>query len=72
MSPMIVRASDMRPPAPTPWKARNAASEYMLHAKLEPTEPRMKMLIAKRKIGRRPKMSESLPRIGVEIVEVMR
>ena len=29
MSPMIARASDIRPPAPMPWKARNAASSYI-------------------------------------------
>ena len=54
MSPMIVSASENRPPAPRPWKARNAASSYIELANPHSAEPITKMEIAVRKNGRRP------------------
>jgi hypothetical protein len=72
MSPMIESASENRPPAPSPWKARKAASMYIDVAKADAAEPMMKMLIASRKNGLRPYMSESLPYSGVDKVEVIR
>ena len=61
MSPMIASGIDIRPPAPRPWMARNAASSIMEVEKLARIEPMMKTTIAKMNSGRRPKMSESLP-----------
>ncbi len=58
---MIASGSDIRPPAPRPWKARKAARPSMDVAKLERNEPSTKMLMLVMKSGRRPKMSESLP-----------
>ena len=46
MSPMIARTSVNRPPAPSPWKARNAASSYIDVANVHSTEPTMKTEIA--------------------------
>lgn len=46
MSPMIVIASDIRPPAPSPWIARNAASSYIDVANADATEPTRKIEIA--------------------------
>ena len=54
MSPMIASASDIRPPAPRPWKARNAASSIIEVEKVQATEPTTKMVIAARKYGLRP------------------
>jgi hypothetical protein len=54
MSPMIVSASENRPPAPRPWNARNAASSVIDVANPLSAEPATKMLIASRKNGRRP------------------
>ncbi len=48
MSPMIASARDIRPPAPRPWKARNAASSYMELAKVQASEPTTKIEIAAR------------------------
>ena len=72
MSPMIASASENRPPAPRPWKARNAASWYIEVARVHSTEPITKSEMASRKNGRRPYRSDSLPYSGVEIVEVIR
>lgn len=54
MSPMIVSASDIRPPAPRPCSARNAASSYIDVATVHSTEPMTKMPMAERKNGLRP------------------
>ena len=48
MSPMIASASDIRPPAPMPWIARNAASWYIESARPQSIEPTTKMPIANR------------------------
>ena len=48
MLPMITKARDMRPPAPTPCTARNAASWYIVSAMPHRTEPTTKMPIANR------------------------
>ena len=54
MSAMIANASDIRPPAPMPWTARNAASSYIDVAMPESSEPIRKNEIAARYIGLRP------------------
>ncbi len=54
MSPMIASASDIRPPAPMPWNARNPASSVIEVANEQAAEPAMKMLMAARKKGLRP------------------
>ena len=61
MSPMMARGSDIRPPAPRPCTARNAASMIMEVEKLLRIEPVMKMLMLRMNSGRRPNRSESLP-----------
>ena len=61
MSAMIVSASDIRPPAPTPCSARNAASSYIEVEIPQRKDPTTKTLIAKMKNGRRPYMSLNLP-----------
>ena len=58
---MIANGIDIRPPAPSPWIARNAASWIIDVEKLARIEPIMNTTIAKMNSGRRPKMSESLP-----------
>jgi len=54
MSPMIARAIENRPPAPSPCTARKAASMYIDVAKADSAEPAIKMEIAARKNGLRP------------------
>ncbi len=61
MSPMIASDSENRPPAPSPWKARNAASMYIDVENELAAEPTMKMRIAARKNFLRPYMSLNLP-----------
>ncbi len=58
---MIASGSDIRPPAPRPCSARNPASMSIEVENDAASDPRMKMPIAVRNSGRRPKMSESLP-----------
>ena len=58
---MIASGSDIRPPAPRPWIARNAASSNIEVEKPARSEPIMKIAIAMMNSGRRPKMSLSLP-----------
>ena len=72
MSPMIASGIDMRPPAPRPWMARKTASSTIDVENVARIEPMMKMTIAMMNSGRRPKMSDSLPYSGVEIVETIR
>jgi hypothetical protein len=48
MSAMIASASDIRPPAPMPWSARNAASSYMESAIPQRAEPITNTAIANR------------------------
>ncbi|CAM3963750.1 hypothetical protein TSOC111612_23370 [Tsukamurella ocularis] len=54
MSPMMVSASDIRPPAPRPCTARNAASSYIDVAVLHSREPITKTVMANMKKGLRP------------------
>ena len=54
MSPMMASASENKPPAPSPWYARNAASMYMDVENAHAADPVMKMVIAMRKKGLRP------------------
>jgi hypothetical protein len=54
MSPMMVRASEKRPPAPSPWKARAAASWYIESARPDSNEPTTNSTIAVMNHGRRP------------------
>jgi hypothetical protein len=54
MSPMIASTRVNRPPAPSPWKARNAASWYIEVAKVHSTEPMMNTEIANMKSFFRP------------------
>ena len=54
MSPMIVSASENRPPAPRPWSARNAASWYIDVANEQASDPTRKIPIAVRNSGLRP------------------
>ncbi len=72
MSPMIASTSDIRPPAPSPWNARNQASSVIDVANEQAAEPTTKMPMAVRKYGLRPCRSDSLPYSGVVIVEVIR
>jgi hypothetical protein len=50
-----------RPPAPSPWKARNAASSYIDVANAHSAEPAMKTEIANMNSFLRPYRSPSLP-----------
>ena len=54
MSPMIASASGIRPPAPMPWNARNAASMYIDWASPHSAEPATKIVIAIMNSGLRP------------------
>lgn len=69
---MIASGNDIRPPAPRPWQARNAANSTMDVAKLDSSEPRMKMPMLVMNSGRRPNWSESLPYSGVVTVAAIR
>ncbi len=72
MSPMIASGSDIRPPAPRPWKARNAARPSIDVAKLDSSEPSTKMPMLVMNSGRRPNWSDSLPYSGVVTVAAIR
>jgi hypothetical protein len=48
MSPMIASASDIRPPAPMPCSARNAASWYIESARPQSMDPATKTPMANR------------------------
>ncbi len=72
MSPMIASARENKPPAPTPWMPRKAASSYIDRDSPHSAEPTMKMPMAPSMNALRPYRSDSLPYSGVEIVEVMR
>lgn len=48
MSPRIASASDIRPPAPIPWIARNAASMYTDVANEHSSDPARNTVIAVR------------------------
>ncbi len=61
MSATIVRASENKPPAPSPCNALKAASSNMLVANPAVAEPIMKITIPTMNKGLRPKMSPSLP-----------
>ena len=54
MSPMIASAKVNRPPAPMPWKARNAASMYIEFDSPHSAEPITKIVMASMKNGLRP------------------
>ena len=54
MSPMIASASAMRPPAPSPWTARYMARVPIEVARVQSTEPTVKIEMAKMKNGLRP------------------
>ena len=54
MSPMIARARENNPPAPSPWIARKTASDGIDHARVHSIEPMVKIEIAKMKNGLRP------------------
>jgi hypothetical protein len=53
-SPMMACAPTSRPPAPTPWTARNAISSIMFCDKPESMEPIRKITIASWKRFFRP------------------
>ena len=66
---MIASASDIRPPrAETLDRAERGQLVHRVRAMPDSTEPARKSVIALRYIGLRPKMSDSLPYSGVEIV----
>ncbi len=54
MSATMVSASDIRPPAPSPCSARNAASSYIDWENVQASEPITKMVMAEMKNGLRP------------------
>jgi hypothetical protein len=54
MSPMMASASENRPPAPSPWKARKVASWYIDVANPHSAEPMTNSEIARMKKRRRP------------------
>ncbi|SKZ64200.1 Uncharacterised protein [Mycobacteroides abscessus subsp. abscessus] len=54
MSPIVVSARVNRPPAPSPCRARNAASSYIDVASEHSSDPTMKIEMASRKKGLRP------------------
>ncbi len=68
----MVSASDISPPAPSPWNARNAASWYIDCAIVHSSEPTTKIEIAAMKKGLRPNISDNLPYSGVARVAVIR
>ncbi len=53
-SPMIASASENKPPAPSPWTARNAASWYIDPANEQAAEPSTKIVMAATKKRLRP------------------
>ena len=65
----MMRAMDMMPPAPTPWRPRPAIMIGMLGAAPARTEPAQKMTVATMKGPRRPSRSESPPKIGIMTVD---
>lgn len=72
MTPMMEMAPTMRPPAPSPWTARNAMSWFMSWASPESTEPARNTVIEQMKLPLRPYRSPSLPQMGVETEAVSR
>jgi hypothetical protein len=69
---MTAEVSVRMPPAPTPWKARKAASMSIEPANAHSTDPARNTPIAARNSRLRPWVSDSLPNTGTEIVEVIR
>ena len=61
MSAMMVCASAIRPPPPSPCSARASTSAVMLGAKAQASEPTTKITMAMSSMPRRPWMSDSLP-----------
>jgi hypothetical protein len=61
MSAMMVCASAIRPPPPSPCSARARTSQVMLCAMAQAMDPTMKMTIAVSMMTRRPYMSDNLP-----------
>jgi hypothetical protein len=51
----------MRPPAPSPWSARNRISWIIVCERPESIDPARKITIAAMNTGLRPSMSPSLP-----------
>jgi hypothetical protein len=70
MSPTIAWISELRPPPPTPCRARNAIGIVMLWAVPQNAEPARKTTTENRKIRFRPYMSPSLPNSSVAIALV--
>lgn len=67
---MIASAPTMRPPPPSPCRARKQISCHMLCAIPDSAEPTRKIVIADRKTPLRPYMSPILPQTGVETAVV--
>ena len=61
MSPIMMNASGISPPAPSPCSARNAISCPMFCACPHSTEPTRNSAMATMKTGLRPRTSDSLP-----------
>ena len=66
--PMIDMTPTIRPPAPRPWMPRKSTSWAMSWLVPHSAEPSRNNAIEARKVRLRPKMSPSLPQIGVAIV----
>src|SRR5262249_55488002 len=72
MSPLIVRLSGIRPPAPSPCTARNAISCVIDCEAPDNAEPIRKKATPARYKVRRPYRSDSLPQSGTVTVEARR
>jgi hypothetical protein len=72
MSPMIACAIGIIIPAPTPWTARKAMSWVIDWERPASIEPARNVAMPPRKSHFRPKMSDSLPKMGTPAVEAIR
>jgi hypothetical protein len=66
-SPIDTLTRVMSPPPPMPWTARAAMSIPMLFESAATRDPAKKTTLADIRIGFRPKISENLAQIGVEL-----
>ena len=66
---MIAMALTIRPPAPSPWIARNMISSAIVWDRQASADPARKITIAVMNSRLRPYMSPSLPYSGVVMVE---
>jgi hypothetical protein len=64
-SEMVMLTSTIKPPPPIPWMTRAAISMFMFTDTPASKEPTKKMAFVTSSMGFLPKMSDTLPQMGV-------